>query len=183
MDDVVTFCHREFNPFLCWAEKGMWTPAWETACIGGVSQTLQGAAKEPSVGEDQGLPSDLEGAEVEDGAAFLGHRDLREEQRGQGKGWLWEDSDDVGEGYCPDLETHGGEQYLVLWSLALGAGARREMDLSMCGALRVRDQEGRSTAYLKTHFAISNGGDCVDLALGEDERLKSKALGGCGVIT
>lgn len=51
------------------------------------------------------------------------------------------------------------------------------------GAVRVRDRGARPAVYLKTRFDISNGGDCVDLGLGENERLKSEALGVCGVIT
>lgn len=56
------------------------------------------------------------------------------------------------------------------------------MNLSVCGALRVRDQGVRSIAYRKACFAVLNGSDCLDLGLGEEEELKSKALGGRGIV-
>lgn len=65
----------------------------------------------------------------------------------------------------------------------LGAGGHREVNLSACSALRVRDRGVRSIAYRKACFAVSNGSDCVDLGLGEEEELKSKALGGRGIVT
>lgn len=54
--------------------------------------------------------------------------------RGQGEGrlWLlwWE------RGWCLDQAKCGGECSRVLWSLPLGAGACREVELSLCGAPR-----------------------------------------------
>lgn len=118
---------------------------------------------------NEGLPSDLERADADTRSGVSLPERVREEQRRQGEGWLWEDGGVVGEGCCLDQETCGGEQSLVLWRLVSGAGARRDVDLSVCGALRVRDQGARSAAYLKTCFDVSNGSDCVDLGLGEDE--------------
>lgn len=119
---------------------------------------------------NKGLPSDLEGADVDTRSSVLWPERDGEERRGQGEGWLWEDGDVVGE----DQETRRGEQSLVRWSRVGCRSTQR-------GALRIRDRGARSTVYLKMHFDVSDG-VTVDLGLGEDERLKSRALGGCDVI-
>lgn len=60
------------------------------------------------------LPIDLEGADVDMWSSISWPERVREEQRGQGEGWLWEDGYVLGEGCCLDQEARGSEQSLVL---------------------------------------------------------------------
>lgn len=109
-------------------------------CVRWWSVPTRGAAKRLSVGaETRDCQVTWKGQMDYTWSSVSWPERVREEQRGQGEGWLWEDGDVVGDGWCLAQETCGGEQSVVLWSLALGAGARREVDVSVCGALRVRD--------------------------------------------
>lgn len=110
----MTFCDREFNPFLCWGCKGnVDTSLGDCVCWWSI---LNMWSSKGGLGGSRNkvLPSDLEGADVDMWSSISWPERVRKEPRGQGEGWLWEDSYVLGEGCCLDQETRGSEQSLVL---------------------------------------------------------------------